>query len=514
MEHQLRILSMKLGSDSESRGVIEKLRELTPNLWIAGVEERLESANTIFDLVVTSHYDAYLGHYEKVNLDALAMTPELYSLVAPFEGQALSMLDRVRYCEPENYPPPRSGMPPFQDSFDARADLFSRHCRFWNHVFDQYRIDAVISQNFGHQGFDFVALSLAEAKGIPTLIFNETGQFPCVQFVQERVRDLGTFELGRTLKNRVSHEMLAEDPAFIRRSLDSIEKAPDRFGAMAEYTTSPLGSWLTDLNVRAAKPSVSVVLGALSNKWQRFKSRPGTRLRALFRTFNRIRRTQASMSEERRHSRVPDLGTKFVYFPLHFQPEATTSVKGRHFYRLREAVSFVAEHLPNGWSLVVKEHPHQWRRFYDRKLGFFAELAKIPRVQLVHHSYDNNPLIEQSEAVVCVSHSSITAYANTNNKPVISLGDSHFRRSPKYFCITSTKDLENAFRLISGEDMTSELHHRENFVRELETGTFEGLLGYTPKNLEANEYLRIVRVTRHNISLIIREWLRLRGLIQ
>lgn len=501
---------MKLGSDSESRGVIEKLRELLPNLWIAGVEERLDTEDTVFDLVVTSHYDAYLGHYEQINLDALAMTPELYSLVAPFEGQALNMLDRVRYYEPENYPPPRSGMPPFRDSFDARSDLFSRHCRFWNHVFDQYKIDAVIAQNFGHQGFDFVALSLAEAKGIPTLIFNETGQFPRVQFVQERVRDLGTFELGKTLKKRILPEMLAEDQAFIRRPLESVEKAPDRFGVMANYSTSPFGSWLTDVNVRTAKPSLRVVLGALANKWRRFRSSPRKRLRGTVKTFNRIRRTRTSMSEERRYSQVPDLKTKFVYFPLHFQPEATTSVKGRHFYRLREAVSFVAGHLPNGWSLIVKEHPHQWRRFYDRKLGFFAELSRIPRVQLVHHSYDNNSLVEQSQAVVCVSHSSITAYANTRGKPVISLGNSHFRRSPNYFCITSTEELENVFRLVSGKDTNLKPNNREDFVRELELGTFEGLLGYTPQNLEPSEYRRIVRVTQHNLSLVIREWLRLR----
>lgn len=501
---------MKLGSDSESRGVIEKLRELLPNLWIAGVEERLDTENTVFDLVVTSHYDAYLGHYEQIDLDALAMTPELYSLVAPFEGQALSMLDRVRYYDPGNYPPPRSGLPQFQDSFDARSDLFSRHCRFWNHILNELKIDAVIAQNFGHQGYDFVALSLAEAKGIPTLVFNETGQFPRVQFVQEKVRELGTFELGKELKRRVSSEMLPENPDFIRNSIRNVEKAPDRFGVMAEYSTSPLASWLTDANVRTAKPSLRVVLGALANKWRRFKSSPRKRLRTTVKTFNRIRRTLTSMSEERRYSRVPDLKTKFVYFPLHFQPEATTSVKGRHFYRLREAVSFVAAHLPNGWSLIVKEHPHQWRRFYDRKLGFFAELSKIPRVQLIHHSYDNNPLIEQSQAVVCVSHSSITAYASTRGKPVISLGNSHFRRSPKYFCITSTEEIENVFQLISGEDTTPESHDRENFIRDLELGTFEGLLGYTPKDIGSDEYHRIVQVTQQNISLVIREWLRLR----
>jgi hypothetical protein len=509
-EPQLRILSIKLGSDAESQGIIQNLRDLIPDLWIGGVEEHLNTSNSVFDLVLTSHHDAYLGHYEKVNLETLPMTPELYSMVAPFEGQALSMLDRIRYHDPGNYPPPRNGLPPYRESFDARADLFSRHCRFWNHAFDKHEINAVIAQNFGHQGFDFVALSLAKAKGIPTLILNESGVFPRVQFVQENVSELGTFELGKELKRRISHEMLPEDPGFVRNSIRIYEKAPDRFGAMADYSTSSLRSWLLDLNVRVTQPSFSVILATFFRKLRRFKSQPVKRLRMVIPTIIRIRKTRSSMFEERRYSQVPDLESKFVYFPLHFQPEASTSVKGRHFYRLREAVSFIAENLPEGWNLIVKEHPHQWRRFYSRQPGFFSQLSAIPGVQLVHHSHDNHILVEQSQAVVCVSHSSITSFANSRGKAVISLGHSHFRQSPNYFCIDSTDELRRVFHEVSIGIKPVTPDDRERFVRELELGTFEGLLGYTPKHITSDEYNRIRQVTQRNVSLLIREWLQLR----
>jgi hypothetical protein len=510
----LRILSIKLGSDPESRGVIQHLRKLIPEVWIAGVEERLDSPESVFDHVVTSHYDAYLGNYAGVNVAELAMTPELYSLVAPFEGQALSMLDRVRFYVPENYPPPRKGLPHFRDSFDARADLFSRHCRFWNYILDEHGIEAVIAQNFGHQGFDFVALSLAEAKGIPTLIFNETGQFPRVQFIQENVRQLGMLALGQELKKRVALEMTAEDPAFIRRTINSIQQTPDRFGNPDNYATSLLKSWLMDLNVRVARPSLQVLSTTLLNKFRRFQAQPIKRLVGMIKTQSRIRLTRNSMAEERSFSQVPNLDAKYVYFPLHFQPEATTSVKGRHFYQLREAVSFIASHLPPGWNLIVKEHPHQWRRLYNRKPGFYAELCEIPKVQLVHHSCNNFPLIQHAQAVVCVSHSSISAYATANGIPVISLGHSHFRESPNYYCIVSTTDLRDVIRNITIGSRSLGAQDQEQFLDKLERSTFEGLLGYTPKNIDSNEYRRILHVTQINISLVIREWLRLRGVLK
>jgi hypothetical protein len=505
---------MKLGSDPESRGVIQHLRKLIPEVWIAGVEERLDNPETVFDHVVTSHYDAYLGHYAGVNLASLAMTPELYSLVAPFEGQALNMLDRVRFYAPENYPPPRKGLPHFRDSFDARADLFSRHCRFWNYILDEHQIEAVIAQNFGHQGFDFVALSLAEAKGIPTLIFNETGQFPRVQFIQENVRQLGKLTLGQELKKRIALEMTAEDQAFIRRSINSIQQTPDRFGNPDDYATSLLKSWLTDLNVRVTRPTLQVLAVTILNKLRRLLAQPIKRLAGITKTQSRIRLTRKSMAEERSYSQIPNLDVKYVYFPLHFQPEASTSVKGRHFYQLREAVSFIAGHLPTGWSLIVKEHPHQWRRLYNRKQGFFVELCEIPNVQLVHHSYNNSPLVQRAQAVACVSHSSITAYATTNGIPVISLGQSHFRQSPNYFCVETTDDLKKVLHWISAERTGGAIRSHEEFLRELEKGTFEALLGYTPTNIDPSEYQRVLEVTQNNISLVIREWLRLRGLIK
>lgn len=509
----LKILSIKLGSDQRGAEVVKHLRDLIPGIWIAGVDERFDTDNSIFNITVTSHRDAYLGHYELANVTALSMTPELYTLVAPFEGQALSMLDRIKFHDPSDYPARPSGADRYEDSFDERADLFARHCCFWNSIFDKHEIQAVISQNFGHQGFDFVALSLAEAKGIPTLIFNETGQFPQVQFVQENVQKLGDLELGKLLKINIASEMAQEKPDFIRRSLSKFQPVPDRFGAPGRYATSPTKSWLMDLNVRITQPSQRVIISILIKKTFRLLLNPKKRLMMVKRTLGKIQRTRKSMMEESKYTSLPNLDSNFIYFPLPYQPEATTSVKGRHFYRLREAVSFIASQLPPGWSLIVKEHPHQWRRLLPRRPGFFAHLSSIPRVHLVHHTSDNTLLVRHARAVACVSHSSITAHAVANGKLVISLGSSHFRQAPNYHCVSSTDSLKSTMKIIAG---TSDIQHSssfEDFIQELEQGTFEGLLGYDFQSGNPDEDLRINQVTHRNLSLVIREWMRIRGLL-
>lgn len=513
----MRLLSIKMGTDDQSRNVIVELRRTIPDVWIAGVEERPGVVGTPFDEVVTSHYDAYLGTYERVDLPSIPMTPELYALVAPFEGQCLNMLERVKFHTPSDYPPPVNGVPKYVDSYESRVDLFGRHCRFWNHIFDRFSIDAVISQNFGHQGFDFVALNLARAKGIPTLIFNETGQFPMVQFVQEDVEGLGKLDFGAELKRRLRSSLTPEAEDFIRRSLSSISSSPDRYEVkrVDEFKTTPFRSWLVDSNARVnPRISVNVLANAIVKKGRRFLNSPTKSARTVLRTRKWARATKASMAEERAHSRAADTSVPYVYFPLHFQPEATTSVKGRSFFRLREAVAHIAHELPDGWQLVVKEHPHQWRRLLPRPDGFFAQLSAIPRVQLVHHTADNNGLVESARAVACVSHSSITAHAVLRGIPVISLGYSHFRQAPGYCCVEDTEQLRAAIREIDKGTYRPNAAEFESFIQQLEGSTFEALLGYRPSSIDGQEYERIKAVTAKNLSLVIKEWLVLRGVLE
>jgi hypothetical protein len=504
-----------MGSDMESRGVLERLRTMLPSVWIAGVGERLGDYLSVFDEVVTSHYDAYLGRYEEVDTSRLAMTPELHTLVSHFEGQCLNMLDRLKYHTPADYPQPALGVPPYKDSFNARADLFSRHCRFWNHIFESRNIDAVISQNFGHQGWDFVALNLAKSKGIPTLIFNETGQFPMVQFLQEDVTGLGNLEFGRSIKSLMTNEMEPEDPAFIRRSLHWIAKTPDRFGIrkIQEFNTSRLASWLLDSNVRK-NPAIQFrfIARSLSSKLLRALSSPRRSFDSALRTRRLLKLTKFSMQEETQYSSTTLPNTPYIYFPLHFQPEATTSVKGRNFYQLREAVAFIASALPKGWHLVVKEHPHQWRRLLPREKGFFSQIAAVPNVHIVHHSVDNDSIVSYARAVACVSHSSVTAFAVSNGIPVISLGDSHFREAPNYHCIETSRQLESVMKQIANDSFQLEPERFEYFVKNLENSTMEGVLGYRPVDIGQHEYERIVKITHSNISLAIYHWLALRGL--
>ena len=121
----MRLLFVKLGSNAETRPIIEKIRDRLGDCFIAGVEEWLDTPDSVFDEVLTSHDDALYGAYTKVDVHRLAVSPALYEEIRLFEGQAMRMVDRVKYHVQADYLF-AAGMPEYDDSFQARSDLVFR----------------------------------------------------------------------------------------------------------------------------------------------------------------------------------------------------------------------------------------------------------------------------------------------------------------------------------------------------------------------------------------------------
>jgi hypothetical protein len=512
----LRLLTLELGGTLAGQGVIDELRNLMPGVWIAGVEKQPNYKRSSFDLVVSTQHDAFLGCYESVDTSKLAMTPELSALITPFEGKMLNLLGLAALRPTSDYPRPIRGVPKYRDSFDSRKDLLDRHCRFWNYILDHHKIDAVIHENLGQEGYDYIALQLARAKGIPTLVFNIAGQLPRVLFVQEHESGIGRLNFGRELKKRLREELAYEDPNFVRRCLPRFTGSVDSGAhkdSVSQYKTVPMASWLFDRSIYKNALSPLGAITIILRKLGRFAVNPQRGFRTFKRSNYLVKSARRSMKEEALHSREFSQEINYLYFPLSFQPETSTSIKAKNFYRQREIVAFIADALPDDWCLVVKEHPHQFRRLLEREVGFYSQIAAIPKVILVRHTTDNRNLVDNAKAVVCASYSSISTHAAVIGIPVICVGESYFREAPGYFCVETTSNLLSVIELIKNNKVERELGDFDTFITQVEQSTFEGEFGEKFDDLSDEDWARTMAATRHNISRVIREWLRMRGLV-
>jgi hypothetical protein len=154
----------------------------------------------------------------------------------------------------------------------------------------------------------------------------------------------------------------------------------------------------------------------------------------------------------RRYLNDPLSGRPFVFYPLQYQPEASTLVHASYFDNQIELVKNLARSMPAAWDLVVKEH------FFmagQRELGFYRSLRDIPNVRLAPFSIPTNVLIQQA-SVVAVITSTCGLEASLIGRPVVMFGDYPWDYAPTVHKVGALADLPALIRTAADSGLGSE----------------------------------------------------------
>ncbi len=157
---------------------------------------------------------------------------------------------------------------------------------------------------------------------------------------------------------------------------------------------------------------------------------------------------------------MPPTGSPFVYFPLHLQPEATTSPMGGVFVDQYWAVELLARTLPEGWTIVLKEHSVQ--RMSKRDYGFYQRIGRMRNVRLVSRSTDTFLLNERSRAVATITGTAGWE-AIFMGKPVVVFGNAYYRGAPGTISVDDPAEL--AARLDDIDRNVFPARHLDEVVR-------------------------------------------------
>jgi hypothetical protein len=112
----------------------------------------------------------------------------------------------------------------------------------------------------------------------------------------------------------------------------------------------------------------------------------------------------------------------FAYYPLHFDPEASTIVSAPLYTNQLAVVEALAKSLPLGMILLVKEHIPM---LGERPAGFYSRLKKMPGVILVSPFESSVSLIKRA-AFTCVITGTAGWEAIQFGKPLIVIGRPHY----------------------------------------------------------------------------------------
>lgn len=130
----------------------------------------------------------------------------------------------------------------------------------------------------------------------------------------------------------------------------------------------------------------------------------------------------------------------FVYFPLHVTDDYKIQRIIPHLADQAAVIEQIADALPAGHDLVLKEHPMSLGR---NSIALVKRLRRRPNTRLVDPYTNTHELIRRSEAVAVIS-STVGLEALLYDKPVLTLGQPYYSGFGVTLDVDSVADLPRA----------------------------------------------------------------------
>ena len=130
---------------------------------------------------------------------------------------------------------------------------------------------------------------------------------------------------------------------------------------------------------------------------------------------------------------------KYVYFPLHAEPERTILIGSPFFTNQLEVIKNIAKSIPIDYKLYVKEHPFQ-KKLNWRPTSYYKEIMKLPNVKLLHPVLNSEDLVKNSDLVIAIAGTA-GIQAAIHNKPSIIFSDQIYDELPSVYRLRNLEQL-------------------------------------------------------------------------
>lgn len=346
-------------------------------------------------------------------------------------------------------------------SYRDRKRQYLDHLRFWNHTLTADRIDLVLMNHPPHQCYDYVLYGLCKVRGIPLLYLERNHTIDALFAVRDWEESAAYF--GKRLD-----ELYAAYPEGAPVPLSENYELYYRF-----YKDKKPQPWYRPANEDPAKKSFWQRWGVIAVRT--LLKKPRLFFRSVFSAAFWVRKLgqHRALHLYDKHVREPDLTKPYVYFPLHYQPEATTWPQSGAFGDQELMVQLLSACLPAGVQILIKEHPNQGE--ICRNEAFYSALLALPNVVFVPKAMDTYTLIDSA---VCVASGVGSAIFEgmMRSKPSIMFGHFFYQYAKTVHCVRSVEDCKRAVKKIFEEGAAVTDRDIRLFLKATdETGTiFEG----------------------------------------
>lgn len=427
--------------------------------------------------------------------DAAAAIPAKEMDTSSFEPVGKDLIKQFRECELQSLimmeSIDRTNVPLIK-----KVHIYYKYLKYWYGVLTTLKPDAIIFSDVPHMTFKYVAHQIAKRLGIQSVMAREG-------LISGRM-----FILGDNLDYKKLREQIGINQGKDFTLDDISPDIRDYYEKQKKTDTSPFYFQVDSIkeamhglyqflpSIRAIKKNIkngTFLKTAYSYARMLFMKRsvlslerfigPTWVLKLQERKWNQIK--QEAKREYMRHQKKPDYSKKYIYVPLHRQPERSTSADGGVFVDQLLVIDILSHAIPKDWVIYVKENPLQWvlpRAHVARFKGHTEEIVCNSNVSVVPAETSTFDLIKNAQAVAAVT-STAAWEAVVRGKPALIFGyvwsmycDGMFRVGDMESCKEAIEKIKDGYvpdqqkvvNFLKAFDQTTILGYRNHRFRRLD----------------------------------------------
>ena len=356
------------------------------------------------------------------NIDAVRGIPadDCKKLSIPALDQAL--LNKLAFCELISLRMMNRMDRQNTFSFEERERLFDMYVRYWSGVLDFFKPDVIVSPVSPHLIYDYVLYSLCKLRKIKTIMFVQTSIdgwiYPVEHFEVGSKSINSAYEKikNSAKKNKYKGFNLSDDAVTHLEKLSGDYNKALPFYMKKQFEQKKLGTYTFKKIVKNPNDISNIMQKAkhlftrghyIKQRHKKIEESEMKGLEYMLGKLEGINKKNRLRSYYKKLEQEVDFERPYIYFPLHYQPENTTSPVGESYANQFLIIDLLSKCMPKDWILYVKEHSSQWHMLMhgecSRTTDFYNDVALMPNAKLIPLSASNFDLIDNSKAVVTVT---------------------------------------------------------------------------------------------------------------
>ena len=407
--------------------------------WI--VEEILKKTNWIVEfLIIDDSCEVSLKELISNYPDRIKQyyTLSKFMKLDSTKGLDFGKVEKYKYCQTIG----DAGLRRICDDYQFSRYMFYMSASFWIDFFDTHSVDACLIMDLLH-GYpcDVLVEKICKDKNIP-----------CYNIYDHNYKELAVFNAN---SNQIIPASEDKD-SFSEDSINSVADYASNNDSEKEWTKS--WKWSSKLLYKIGGARLIQYVVFLRNK---------CKLEINYKKISLVQyiSNEISIRNLKKHIRKlyspVNYKEKYIIYFLHFEPEAVITSFNEIVDSQLVNIKMIADALPKGWTLYVKEHP-DWYKLNNILFSYqisniptfltryyFDTIAKMQNVKLVDYKIPASKLIENCQAIATIA-GTVIYEAVRAKKNILIFGNNRllYSKCKDFYIINSMNDLKNSFEKI------------------------------------------------------------------